>query len=160
MHEQLLRVLYCTRNPWAEHTSLYNKITIDLPLSVICNQATLRIVCPISSEKCSPFSPKEGSVKSDECSTGKGHCCFDATAGTAAGGACSEARSVQKDNNCTPVGDFIVTTKIPKTGGGIEFWTQFHDLKQVALHKYSPVDGTPLSPGCVRLHEGTSYKEG
>src|SRR5439155_10207077 len=95
----------------------------------------------------------DGSVKSDECSTAKGHCCFDATAGTAAGGACSEARSVQKDNNCTPVGDFIVTTKIPKTGGGIEFWTQFHDLKQVALHKYSPVDGTPLSHGCVRLHE-------
>jgi hypothetical protein len=95
----------------------------------------------------------DGSVKSDECSTGKGHCCFDATAGTAVGGACSEARSVQKDNNCTPVGDFIVTTKIPKTGGGIEFWTQFHDLKQVALHKYSPVDGTPLSHGCVRLHE-------
>ena len=95
----------------------------------------------------------DGSVQGDECSTGKGHCCFDATAGASAGGACSAPRSNQTDNNCTPVGDFTVTEKIPVTGGGIKFWTQFHDAKQVALHKYSPVDGTPLSHGCVRLHE-------
>jgi pyrrolidone-carboxylate peptidase len=95
----------------------------------------------------------DGSTQSDECSTGKGHCCFDDTAGAAEGGACSAPRSNQTDNNCTPVGDFTVTTKVPKTAGGIKFWTQFHDAKQVALHKYWPVDGTPLSHGCVRLNE-------
>jgi pyrrolidone-carboxylate peptidase len=95
----------------------------------------------------------DGSTKSDDCSTGKGHCCFDDSAGAALGGACSASRSNQTDNNCTPVGDFTVTTKVPKTAGGIEFWTQFHDAKQVALHKYWPVDGTPLSHGCVRLKE-------
>jgi hypothetical protein len=93
----------------------------------------------------------DGPPVSAYCSTGKGHCCFDDSAGAAEGGACSASRSNQTDNNCTPVGDFTVTTKIPKTASGIEFWTQFHDTKQVALHEYSPVDGTPLSHGCVRL---------
>ena len=95
----------------------------------------------------------DGHVDSDECSTGKGHCCFDATTGVAEGGACSASRSNEIGNNCTPVGTFSVTAKIPKTSAGIEFWTQFHDGKSVALHDYDPfVDGTPLSHGCVRLH--------
>jgi pyrrolidone-carboxylate peptidase len=98
----------------------------------------------------------DGSVTSDECSTGKGHCCFDDTAGAAEGGACSAALSTQTDNNCTPIGDFVVTAKIPKTSGGIEHWTQFHNAKQVALHEYWPVNGTPLSHGCVRLHSATA----
>jgi lipoprotein-anchoring transpeptidase ErfK/SrfK len=94
----------------------------------------------------------DGSTKTDQCSTGKGHCCFDEFAGAAEGGACSAARSTQVGNNCTPVGDFLVTAKYPVTGSGINFWTQFHDAKSVALHEYSPVDGTPLSHGCVRLN--------
>lgn len=94
----------------------------------------------------------DGRTESGECSTGKGHCCFDDSAGTAEGGACSAARSKQVGNNCTPVGDFTVTAKIPVTGGGVRLWTQFHDAKSVALHEYSPVDGTPLSHGCVRMH--------
>ena len=94
----------------------------------------------------------DGHSESGACSTGKGHCCFDDTAGTAEGGACSAARSVQVGNNCTPVGTFTVTRKIPVTGGGVRLWTQFHDAKSVALHEYSPVDGTPLSHGCVRMH--------
>lgn len=94
----------------------------------------------------------DGHTESGECSTGKGHCCFDATAGTAEGGACSATRSVQVGNNCTPVGTFVVTQKIPVTGGNVRLWTQFHDAKSVALHEYSPVDGTPLSHGCVRMH--------
>jgi hypothetical protein len=94
----------------------------------------------------------DGHTESDECSTGKGHCCFDDTAGTAEGGVCSAARSVQTDNNCTPVGTFTVTWQTPVTGGGVRLWTQFHNAKQVALHEYSPVDGTPLSHGCVRMH--------
>jgi len=92
----------------------------------------------------------DGSTFDDECSTGKGHCCFDASAGAAEGGACSAARSVQVGNNCTPVGTFTVTKKIGN--GPIPFWTQFHDAKSVALHQYSPVTGQPLSHGCVRLH--------
>jgi Domain of unknown function (DUF4157)/L,D-transpeptidase catalytic domain len=100
----------------------------------------------------------DGSTFEDECSTGKGHCCFDETSGTAEGGACSPARSRQTDNNCTPIGTFTVTTKLPKTPGGVELWTQFHDAKQVALHQYSPVDGTPLSHGCVRMHKPTAQK--
>jgi Domain of unknown function (DUF4157)/L,D-transpeptidase catalytic domain len=95
----------------------------------------------------------DGHTESGECSTGKGHCCFDDTAGTAEGGVCSAARSVQIDNNCTPVGTFTVTQKIPVTSGGVRLWTQFHDAKSVALHEYSPVDGTPLSHGCVRMHK-------
>jgi len=95
----------------------------------------------------------DGTTASDECSTGKGHCCFDQMSGTAEGGACTPARSVQVGNNCTPIGTFTVTTKVPKTSGDIEFWTQFHDAKEVALHAYSPVNGTPLSHGCVRLHK-------
>ncbi len=94
----------------------------------------------------------DGTTKDGECSTGKGHCCFDEFAGAAAGGACSAARSTQVGNNCTPVGDFTVTAKIPVTGSGVKLWTQFHDAKSVALHEYSPVDGTPLSHGCVRMH--------
>ena len=91
----------------------------------------------------------DGKANESKCSTGKGHCCFDATSGASAGGACSAPRSNQVGNNCTPVGDFTVTLKREK--GGIPFWTQFHDAKAVALHEYWPVDGTPLSHGCVRL---------
>jgi Domain of unknown function (DUF4157)/L,D-transpeptidase catalytic domain len=94
----------------------------------------------------------DGHTESDTCSTGKGHCCFDDDAGTAEGGACSAARSTQVGNNCTPVGDFTVTAQVPVTGGGVRLWTQFHNAKSVALHEYSPVDGTPLSHGCVRMN--------
>src|SRR5204862_765038 len=86
----------------------------------------------------------DGHTDDDECSTGKGHCCFDDQSAAAEGGVCSAARSTQTGNNCTPVGTFTVTAKVPKTSSGIEFWTQFHDAKSVALHDYDPrVDGTP-----------------
>ncbi|MEK8033832.1 DUF4157 domain-containing protein [Ideonella sp. DXS29W] len=98
----------------------------------------------------------DGSTFEDKCSTGKGHCCFDDTAGAASGGTCSAARSTQVGNNCTPVGTFTVTKKIGS--GPIPFWTQFHDAKSVALHEYSPVTGEPLSHGCVRLHSATAEK--
>jgi|GEM_PF-1299863 len=94
----------------------------------------------------------DGHTESDTCSTGKGHCCFDDDAGTAEGGACSAARSVQVGNNCTPIGDFTVTAQVPVTSGGVRLWTQFHNAKSVALHEYTPVDGTPLSHGCVRMN--------
>jgi pyrrolidone-carboxylate peptidase len=102
----------------------------------------------------------DGTSFTGECSTGKGHCCFDDSAGTAEGGACSSARSTQVGNNCTPIGTFTVTKKIGS--GPIPFWTQFHDAKSVALHNYDygteRVNGTPLSHGCVRLHMETAEK--
>lgn len=98
----------------------------------------------------------DGSSESAQCSTGKGHCCLDESA--AEGAACSEAGSRADGSNCTPVGTFRVTAKIPVTGGGVRLWTQFHDARSIALHEYSPVDGTPLSHGCVRLNRDTAQK--
>jgi pyrrolidone-carboxylate peptidase len=99
----------------------------------------------------------DGTSFTDECSTGKGHCCFDSSSGATEGGVCNESRSKQINNNCTPIGDFLVTKKIGS--GPIPFWTQFHDGKSVALHDYDPlVSGNPLSHGCVRLHAGTAEK--
>jgi hypothetical protein len=97
----------------------------------------------------------DGRSESDACSTGKGHCCLDETA--AEGGACSAAGSLVSGSNCTPLGTFRVTHRIPETGGGVRLWTQFHP-RSIALHEYTPVDGTPLSHGCVRLHEPTAQK--
>jgi hypothetical protein len=42
------------------------------------------------------------------------------------------------------------------TGGGVRLWTQFHNARSIALHEYRPVDGTPLSHGCVRLNRSTA----
>ena len=92
-----------------------------------------------------------GDTVSDICSTGKGHCCV--AQNDARGAACSATQSAQSGSACTPVGDFTVARKIPRTGGGVEFWTEFVDNRDIALHDYDPrVDGTPLSHGCVRLH--------
>ncbi|MEM9118722.1 MAG: DUF4157 domain-containing protein [Cyanobacteria bacterium P01_F01_bin.56] len=93
---------------------------------------------------------ESGRTDRDICSTGKGHCCVDATQGDAA--ACSEAGSRVSGSNCTPVGTHTVAKKIPETGGGVELWTEFMDDRDIALHEYRPVDGTPLSHGCVRLN--------
>jgi hypothetical protein len=53
----------------------------------------------------------DGSSVNDQCSTGKGHCCFDAASGMAEGGVCSESNSTQVGNNCTPVGSWVVFYK-------------------------------------------------
>lgn len=98
----------------------------------------------------------DGSTFSDECSTGKGHCCFDAKAGAGEGGVCSESRSKEYGNNCTPIGTWTVTRKIGS--GPVPYWTQFHDNKSVALHEYTPVNGEALSHGCVRLHANTAKR--
>ncbi|OBC00025.1 hypothetical protein A5784_21035 [Mycobacterium sp. 852013-50091_SCH5140682] len=99
----------------------------------------------------------DGTTLGDHCSTGKGHCCFDAASGMAEGGACSPANSAEVGNNCTPVGSWTVTKKYAHNSALPDWWTQFHDAKSVALHQYSPVDGTPLSHGCVRLDEDTAH---
>ena len=98
----------------------------------------------------------DGRTETDTCSTGKGHCCLDESA--ADGAACTAAGSTAGGSNCTPVGSFLVTAKVPVTAGGVRLWTQFHDARSIALHEYRPVDGTPLSHGCVRLNEDTAQK--
>ncbi len=55
---------------------------------------------------------------------------------------------------CTPIGDFVIQSKERDhavEGGTIPFWMYFYRSRGIALHEYSPVDGTPLSHGCVRL---------
>lgn len=102
----------------------------------------------------------DGTVDSPErCSTGKGHCCVESGTGIADGGAaCTQAGSTVSGSNCTPVGVHTVDAKIEVTGGGVEMWTQFHSGRSIALHKYRPVDGTPLSHGCVRLDEAVARR--
>lgn len=109
-----------------------------------------------TSQRCT-VTYKDGTVESDECSTGKGHCCFDESAGE--GGVCSAGGSKADGSNCTPVGNFQITAKVPKTSGGVELWSQFEDNRSIALHDYDPfVTGKPLSHGCVRLHRPMAQK--
>ena len=42
--------------------------------------------------------------------------------------------------------------------GGVFFWTEFVPARAIALHQYAPVDGTPLSHGCVRLNRDFAVK--
>lgn len=92
-----------------------------------------------------------GATKSDICSTGKGHCCVDEN--DAQGAVCSEAESTQSGSNCTPVGTHRVAVTLPNSANVPDYWTEFHNSRDIALHEYSRVDGTPLSHGCVRLHQ-------
>jgi hypothetical protein len=89
----------------------------------------------------------DGRIISDQCSSGKGTCCVEPGSNTGP----TDAQTQENDSNWTPVGNHTV---LPRRTGphGIKYWTQFH-WRAVALHDYSPVDGTPLSHGCVRLHE-------
>lgn len=97
-----------------------------------------------------------GPPETARCSTGKGHCCVDASA--AIGAAATVAGTQAEGSNLTPVGTFTVTEIKEKSAGGVQWWTQFVDARSIALHKYSPVDGTPLSHGCVRLDEPVALR--
>jgi hypothetical protein len=99
---------------------------------------------------------RDGGSESDICSTGKGQCCVDAATPGAA--ACTESESRRGGTSCTPVGVHTVQFKIPETGGGVRLWTEFVDSRDIALHEYTPVDGTPLSHGCVRLNRPMAQK--
>jgi hypothetical protein len=41
---------------------------------------------------------------------------------------------------------------------GVLWWTEFVPNRKIALHEYAPVDGTPLSRGCVRLRREMAVK--
>lgn len=91
--------------------------------------------------------------KSDEpfpCSTGKGHCCAEDGSDAAA---CHAGNSHVDGSNCTQMskGTGFPVQNRDLDHGGIAFWTEFVPARGIALHQYAPVDGSPLSHGCVRL---------
>jgi hypothetical protein len=96
----------------------------------------------------------DGGTEQDQCSTGKGHCCVEPGTSSAT---CSESKSRQADTNCTPVARKNVIRHV-RDHGGIEFWTEIDSARAIALHEYAPVDGTPLSHGCIRLNHDMAVK--
>jgi hypothetical protein len=95
---------------------------------------------------------------SDQCSAGKGHCCVDSS--NATGVACTAGASQTDGSNCTPItqrAGYPVQNRV-LDHGGINFWTEFVPDRAIALHEYRPIDGTPLSHGCVRLHTDMAKK--
>jgi hypothetical protein len=92
----------------------------------------------------------DGRRRSDLCSTGKGQCCVEADDPRPGW---TEAESQVSGSNRTPTGRRPVSNEPERDHRGIAYWTEFHTPRAVALHQYSPVDGTPLSHGCVRLNE-------
>jgi lipoprotein-anchoring transpeptidase ErfK/SrfK len=89
---------------------------------------------------------------SDICSAGKGTCCVEPGSNQGP----SEGATREPDSNWTPVGPHIVYKKQEKHGD-IPWWMEFN-TRAIALHEYSPVDGTPLSHGCVRLNASFAKK--
>jgi hypothetical protein len=100
----------------------------------------------------------DDSTDSGPCSTGKGHCCVDPANPT--GVACTETRSRTSDTNCTPItsGAGLPVLKKVLDHKGVNLWTEIDSARAIALHAYSPVDGTPLSHGCVRMHDDMACK--
>ena len=93
----------------------------------------------------------DGSIDSDESSSGKGMCCVPP--GTD-GVACDTAGSRKNGSHCTPITEPAgkLIAQHLRVGAGNPFWSEFDDPRDIALHQFDPVDGTPLSHGCVRLH--------
>jgi Domain of unknown function (DUF4157)/L,D-transpeptidase catalytic domain len=89
----------------------------------------------------------DGRREAGICSTGKGTCVVDP--GSHVGPNTSQTN--QSDSNWTPNGAHKVQFK-QEDHSGIRWWTQFN-ARGIALHYYTPVDGTPLSHGCVRLNQ-------
>jgi len=101
----------------------------------------------------------DDSTESGQCSAGKGHCCVDSS--NPSGIACSAEGSKQEGSNCTPITQamgYPVRDRV-FDHSGVFFWTEFvPSPRSITLHKYAPVDGTPLSHGCVRLNEDMAKK--
>jgi hypothetical protein len=107
--------------------------------------------------------PPDGARSSFRCSTGKGYgdpgdpagiclrsCC------TAGSNPCASPNDRRSANGscCTPVGSFVIQSKERDhavDGGTIPFWMYFYRSRGIAIHEYNPVNGEPLSHGCVRL---------
>lgn len=97
------------------------------------------------------------------CSTGKGYGDPDDPPGicnraccTSGANPCAAPNDQRRSRGscCTPTGNFVVQSKDRDhavEGGTIPFWMYFYRTRGIAIHEYSPVNGTPLSHGCVRL---------
>lgn len=98
----------------------------------------------------------DGSVESGMCSTGKGHCCTDTPGGVA--GSVTESR--RNGSNLTPIttGAGHLITDRYRSYNGWRFWSMFVPARGIGLHRHHTVTGTPLSHGCVRMHEETAQK--
>ena len=97
-------------------------------------------------------------TETDQCSTGKGGCCIPAGASNDTVG-CTETQSRTNGSNCTPIGVFAVNDIRRQSRSGVDFWTQIvGSPRWIALHEYTPVDGTPLSHGCVRMNHDMAVK--
>jgi pyrrolidone-carboxylate peptidase len=99
-----------------------------------------------------------GNTETAECSTGKGTCCVDSTADDNIVGA-QQAGSRTSGSHWTPIGVRSVES-ITNLGAADmrRYWTEFHSGRSIALHAYTPVDGTPLSHGCVRMDVNMAQK--
>lgn len=96
----------------------------------------------------------DGAVQSGMCSTGKGHCCTDAPGEVA----CSVSESRTNGSNCTPItrgAEYKITDR-EHVHNGWKYWNTFVRSRGIALHQHHTVTGTPLSHGCVRMHEETA----
>lgn len=100
----------------------------------------------------------DGTIESGIASAGKGHCCVDpATPGATA---CDFAESRRNGSNCTPISRDTGWPVLNRQAdhNGVLWWTEIDATRSIALHEYSPVDGTPLSHGCVRLNHDIAVK--
>jgi hypothetical protein len=96
----------------------------------------------------------DGHTESDICSTGKGTCCVQPGTDQAP----SDGNTREEDSNWTPNGWHVVYRKVDRHGKAkIPWWMEFN-TRAIALHEYHPVDGTPLSHGCVRLNASFAKK--
>jgi hypothetical protein len=98
----------------------------------------------------------DGRIEGDICSAGKGTCCVEPGA---RGGPTPGQMTVDQSNWTPHQTRKRVERKFethPKSG--IAWWTEFNGARHIALHEYAPVDGTPLSHGCVRLHAGIAKR--
>jgi hypothetical protein len=106
---------------------------------IVVNQTTPQVVT---------VTYTDGRTESNTCSAGKGTCCVE----PGDSGGPTAADTTVNESNWTPIGTHVVQFK-QEDHAGVKWWTQFNS-RAIALHEYTPVDGTPLSHGCVRLHGG------
>ncbi len=117
-----------------------------------------RIVVQQESPQSTTIHWSDGTTELGQCSSGKGHCCVDPAHPD--GVACTATGSKRNGSNCTPItsrNGYLVKNR-DLDHNGVLWWTEFVPSRGIALHEYRPVDGTPLSHGCVRLNHDFAVK--
>jgi len=107
--------------------------------------------------------PPDGARSTFRCSTGKGYGDPDDPPGVCNRNCCNKGvnpcespydKRESSGSCCTPIGNLVIQQKDREhavEGGTIPFWMYIYRKRGIAIHEYAPVDGTPLSHGCVRL---------